>query len=279
MVGGKGAATQEMSRKTISYATPALEKGLDVIELLAHQREGLTKSQIARELHRTVSEIFRMLETLKRRGYLSQVAEDRYALTLKLFKLVQEHPPTERLIADALPILHCLARETLQSCHLGVLEQGQVVILAQVNAPTNVGFYVKLGSTVDLMEAASGYVLLAYQTEVRREQMLADWSRETGEIVPHDLEEHLARIRRQGFERRESYLVQGVVNFSFPILDDRGAAIAALTVPFIQHAIAPVEGDEVIGALQRAAQQLTGAIGGKFTVLPEGPAARGAVPS
>jgi len=279
MVGGKGAATQEMSRKTISYATPALEKGLDVIELLAHQREGLTKSQIARELHRTVSEIFRMLETLKRRGYISQVAEDRYALTLKLFKLVQEHPPTERLIADALPILHCLARETLQSCHLGVLEQGQVVILAQVNAPTNVGFYVKLGSTVDLMEAASGYVLLAYQTEVRREQMLADWSRETGEIVPHDLEEHLARIRRQGFERRESYLVQGVVNFSFPILDDRGAAIAALTVPFIQHAIAPVEGDEVIGALQRAAQQLTGAIGGKFTVLPEGPAARGAVPS
>ncbi|HTF67711.1 MAG TPA: helix-turn-helix domain-containing protein [Edaphobacter sp.] len=44
-----------------TYATPALEKGLDVIELLAHQPGGLTKSEISRELKRTVSEIFRML--------------------------------------------------------------------------------------------------------------------------------------------------------------------------------------------------------------------------
>src|SRR3984957_12141963 len=119
------------------YQAPALEKGLDVIELLARQPEGLTKSQIARELNRTVSEIFRMLLCLEHRGYIAQVAEDRYSLTLKLFKLVQEHPPTERLIADALPIMQRLAHETIQSCHLGVIESDHVVILAQVNSPSN----------------------------------------------------------------------------------------------------------------------------------------------
>jgi len=134
------------------YATPALDKGLDIIELLAQKSEGLTKSQLARELKRTVSEIFRMLLCLERRGYIAQVEEERYSLTLKLFKLVQEHPPTERLIVDALPVMHRLAHDTLQSCHLGVLEGGRVVILAQVNAPTDLGFFVKLGSTVDLMD-------------------------------------------------------------------------------------------------------------------------------
>ena len=115
-----------------------------MIELLARQPAGLTKSQIARELKRTVSEIFRMLLCLEGRGYIAQVTEERYSLTLKLFKLVQEHPPTERLIADALPVMHRLANETLQSCHLGVLDSDRVVILAQVNAPANLGFYVAL---------------------------------------------------------------------------------------------------------------------------------------
>src|SRR5580698_894177 len=77
--------------KTVKYATPALDKGLDILEYLAHDPTGATKSELARELNRTVSEIFRMLLCLERRGYIAQLAEDRYSLTLKLFKLVQEH--------------------------------------------------------------------------------------------------------------------------------------------------------------------------------------------
>ena len=71
--------------KAVKYATPALDKGLDIIEFLAHDSTGATMSQLARELNRTVSEIFRMLLTLERRGYIAQVAKDRYSLTLKLF--------------------------------------------------------------------------------------------------------------------------------------------------------------------------------------------------
>src|SRR5580698_9090057 len=120
------ATTAGKPKKVMNYATPALEKGLDVIELLAHQPEGLTKSEVARKLDRTVSEIFRMLLCLERRGYIAQVDQDRYALTLKLFKLVQEHPPTERLIPDAFPVMNRFAHETLQSCHIGVLESARV---------------------------------------------------------------------------------------------------------------------------------------------------------
>lgn len=249
--------------KTSTYATPALEKGLDVIELLARQPAGLTKSQMARELNRTVSEIFRMLLCLEDRGYIAQLPDESYSLTLKLFKLVQEHPPTERLIADALPVMHRLAHDTLQSCHMGVLEESRVVIVAQVNPPANIGFYVKLGSTVDLMESASGYVILAHQAAQRRELTLAEWSRETRKKPPRDLEVHLTRIRKTGFERRASYLVKGVVNISFPIYDDRGSAVGALTVPYIQYCESTTTAAEVIKLLRRASAEITAALGGK----------------
>jgi hypothetical protein len=167
-----------------SYATPALEKGLDVIELLARQPRGLTRNEISRELNRTVSEIFRMLLCLEQRGYIAQVDGDRYALTPKLFNLVQLHPPTEQLITEALPVMHQVAYNTRQSCHMGVIEGAEVIILAQVNAPISIGFCVRLGSSVELLEATTGHVILAHQDEERRARTLAEWRRLTGSEVP-----------------------------------------------------------------------------------------------
>jgi DNA-binding IclR family transcriptional regulator len=253
----------EKAKKVINYATPALDKGLDILELLAHQPGGLTKSQLARELNRTVSEIFRMLLCLERRGYIAQVEDEQYSLTLKLFKLVQEHPPTERLIIDALPVMNRLAHETLQSCHLGVLESSRVVIVAQTNAPTDIGFYVKLGSQVDIMEAASGYVILAHLDPARRKRTIEEWTQETGQKPPRDLDLHLERIRKAGYEKRASYLVKGIVNISFPIFDDRSSAVGALTIPFIQHSEINTQAPEVTDALRRAAHEISSAIGGK----------------
>ena len=262
----KGSRTEKSAEKRL-YATPALEKGLDVIELLAHQPQGLTKSEVARELNRTVSEIFRMLLCLERRGYISQVENERYSLTLKLFKLVQEHPPTERLIAEALPVMHRLAHQTLQSCHLAIVQGGEVVIIAQVNSLASTNFSLKLGSTVPLMDASSGYVILAHQDAAHRERTLAEWrAAQTHGTAPADLDVHLARIQKAGFERRESYQVRGVVNISFPVFDDRGSAMGALTVPFIQRNDGSATAAEVIARQRDAASEITTAIGGR---LPE----------
>lgn len=155
-------------------------------------------------------------------------------LSLRLFQLVQEHPPTERLLSEAMPRMHALVEVLGQSCHLGVLEGGRVVILAQTNAPGSVGFYVKAGSSVDLMQAASGQAILAYLPAEARRRVIADWEKETGDKVPANFTTDLERIRHRGYERRSSYQVGGIVNISAPIMGRPNVAIAALTVPYIQ---------------------------------------------
>lgn len=251
----------ERAGEKLSYATPALEKGLDILELLASQRNGLTKSEIARALQRTVSEIFRMLICLQQRGYISEIERDRYVLSLRLFQLVQEHPPTERLLGEALPRMHHLAEQLQQSCHLGVLESGRVVILAQTNAPVSVGLYVKAGSTVDLMEAATGQVILAHLPKEQRVKVLGEWQREVGKDVPGDLNAHLERIRRRGYEKRSSYQVKGVTNISVPILGERQRVVAALTIPFIErlHTAIPMKDAEAM--LLEVCRDISSAIG------------------
>src|SRR5437762_9647214 len=59
------ATTAESSPKTSRYRAPALEKGLDVIELLAAEKSPLNLSAISQRLGRSSGELFRMLQVLE----------------------------------------------------------------------------------------------------------------------------------------------------------------------------------------------------------------------
>ena len=80
------------------YSAPALEKGLDILELLAKEGQGLSSSEIAKGLGRTVSEVFRMTAVLEQRGYIClRNDSDAYQLTLKMLSLSHKLPALARL--------------------------------------------------------------------------------------------------------------------------------------------------------------------------------------
>ncbi len=220
------------------YRAPALDKGLDILELLAQQPQGLTRAEIVKEMDRSASEIYRMLERLVARQYVMRsFAGDRYALSLKLFALANMHPPTNRLINQALPVMDEFARRAEQSCHLGVYDRGNVLIAAQINSPRGWSFSLHRGARVGLLDTASGHVLLAYSDPASAERMQAEHTAVDGEvpISSDQLATTLTGIRQRGYLERDSQQSFGVVDISFPILGPDNAALAALTCPYIRR--------------------------------------------
>src|ERR1700704_969850 len=105
-----------------------------------------------------------MLVCLEQRGYISESRDgERFHLTLRLFELGQRYPPTKRLITESLPFMKQVTSELNESCPLGVLDGDRVVIVAQVDSPLSLGFYVKAGGIGDLMRLTTGHVILAHQ--------------------------------------------------------------------------------------------------------------------
>jgi DNA-binding IclR family transcriptional regulator len=220
------------------YRAPALDKGLDILELLAAQPHGLTRAEIVKEMARSPSEIYRMLERLVARQYVMRnPLGDRYALSLKLFALANMHPPLSRLINQALPIMDDFARKAEQSCHMGVYDRGNVLIGAQINSPRGWSFSVQRGARVGLLDTASGHLLLAYAEEGSYQRMLAEHTPVNGEvpISARELASILATIRARGYLERESAQSFGVVDISFPILGPDKTALATLTCPYIKR--------------------------------------------
>src|SRR6202167_1994122 len=254
---------QVLSRR-IRYAAPALEKGLDILELLATVSDSLTHSEIAGLLGRTVTEVFRMLVCLEERGYISRTGPDeRYQLTLKLFEIAHLHHPLQRFLSRARPLLQRVASEAGQSCHLAMLNHAEIVVVAQFDAPGKMGFSVRLGANIDLLNTASGHVILAFQSNEVRARALGAWSLRSRTHIPAGLYRHLNQIRRRGYEELASYQVHGVVNISYPVLNQHGEAIAAMTVPFLARIGDSVGPPQVKDALSQASRTLSSAIGEK----------------
>jgi DNA-binding IclR family transcriptional regulator len=219
------------------YRAPALDKGLDILELLCTQADAMTRAEIVRALNRNPSEIYRMLERLVARRYVRRSPEgDRFSPTLKLFMLSHRYPPLQRFIAQARPLLDAFAKSARQSCHLGLYERGNITVVAEALSPGKLTVSVRPGSVVSLVDTGSGHVLLAHQSAARRAEMLAEHEPLEGEtsISPAEQEKVLARTRERGYWQAPSRHVQGIVDISVPVLDHEGVAFGAVTCPFVR---------------------------------------------
>lgn len=242
--------TTDESEGTERYRAPALDKGLDILELLASVEGGLTQADIAKRLGRSPNEFYRMLDRLVRRGYVSRTDGDRYSLSLKLFGLAQMHAPIRRIASYATPLMRELAENSLQANQLVVFDRGAAVVIAQQEAPGYWGISIRVGSHISLFDTGSGHILLAFRTPEERAMMIAENARDrAAPALKQDLDERLDQIRERGYEMMPSVQTAGVVNLSAPILGPDGKAFAALTIPYITIINQPSAPD-ISGTLQ-----------------------------
>ena len=218
--------------KTV-YSAPALEKGFDIIELLAAAPDGLTSTEIAQRLKRSLSEIFRILVVMERRGWLHKNSEtDRYSVSYHVLEHAFRATPVQGLGVLAAPVMYGLALATEQSCHMALVSHANVIIVLQQDSPGHSGFSVRLGDKCNIANSCSSHVLLAFSDSATQEKLLA-----TAQPMPaaalKKLRDRLRLVARRGYETKPSSRHVGVHDISYPIFGSDGRIRAALTIPFL----------------------------------------------
>lgn len=212
------------------YSVPAIEKAFAVVELLASTRDGCTLQDISDKLGRSKGELYRVLAALQANDLIRRdPATERHVLTSRILEIAHRHPPTDRLLRTAQLVMSTLALTIDQSCHLAVLQNKNVLIVANAQSLLPMQYSVKVGSQFSALEASSGVVILSYASAPMREIML----RELGAPVRNSYERRFASVLATGRERFASAVVPGVTNLSAPIFAQDRGAVAALTVPFL----------------------------------------------
>ena len=236
-----------MTKSKKNYSAPALEKGLDIIELLSKSSVGFSQAEIAKELKRSVNEIYRMLNILVARNYIElDLDNDRYKLTFKLLQLSSQHQPIKNLMQKSLPMMREVAQLCNHSVHLSIYYAGKLLVIGQVDSPSSFNYSVTTGSTFDLLETSSGRVILAFQTveerrrRFERRKLFIKLQKKKNNLPSSDLEKKFSskiihEIKKNKCEVVKSLQVNGVTNISVPVFDHTNQAIAAVTIPFLQR--------------------------------------------
>jgi DNA-binding IclR family transcriptional regulator len=239
-----------------SYSAPALEKGLDILELLAAAGEPMSTRRISEALGRSKSEIFRVVHVLMRRGYLiRESGNDALYLSRRLFDLGIRTPRGRQLVSVVLPHMERFSQTTGHVAHLVVLSRGETVVVAKTAGDLDAAVSVRLGYGRPALEANSGLTILAFQPEDRLNQLL----KESGSSVVrmealNDLNQKLTQIRTQKYYISESKDLIGVTDIICPILDANETAVACVTVPCLQRHGAAIDDVQISNELMVCCQ-------------------------
>ncbi len=214
-----------------SYRAPALEKGLDVLELMAGLSQPMALTAIAERLGRTKQELFRVVASLCERGYLIRGSSQRYRMSTKLFELGAKHASTQALIARATPHMETLTQQLHESCHLSIVVQNRMLVVARAESDADVAIAVRVGASSVLHRRNSGLAALAFFQDEQRQSY---W-RQSGESKNNirQLELQLAAIRKQGYDLADSPFAVGVKDCATPILGAGGRLLAVLCVSYM----------------------------------------------
>ncbi|MBX9457609.1 MAG: helix-turn-helix domain-containing protein [Rhizobium sp.] len=246
-----------------AYGAPALEKGLDVLELLAGMSRGVTQSEIAQLLGRSLQEVYRVVMVLERRGYIQRRPDDDgLFLSNRLHDLSNRYPPLRRMLDIALPIMTSASVDAYQAMHVAVLDHLDIRVVAQVDSPAPLGFRLRVGTQNPAIATASGRLLIAYQRPAIKDWALGEIARTTPPEAARAIVQRIEAIHHHGYEMIAGEGLQGITDVSFPILDVEGHAMAVLTMPYLSSARESVSFESACHAAFAAARAISQAFDG-----------------
>lgn len=211
----------------------ALDKALRLLEELA-PAPGKHEYGVAELASRTgipVATAHRLLQVLKKHGFVGQGRDRRYRLGLKLMELGMAVWSNLDVRLVARPHMERLARELEESIYLTLRDGGEGVHVEKAESPLNLRITEPIGLRLPMYRGASRLAILAFLDQATVEDILAH-GRQRGDLTEgaaHEVRARLAEIRRAGYAVTTGEVTQGTCGVAVPIMGYRGEPVASLS--------------------------------------------------
>src|SRR5919112_416370 len=218
-----------------SAPTPAknLIKGLQILTMIAERDEGLTLSEVSRLSGVPKPTAHRLINVLLECGMIRSGAKDRYLVGPQCLILGNRFLNGLDLRQEAQDLLRELARDTMETCHLGIKEGTRIVYIEKVESPHAVRMYSRVGATNPVHSTALGRAILAYCGEDTVEAVIDSGleCRTPNTITdPNRFRANLAEIKERGFAVDDVENEEGIRCVAAPVFDHSGDVVAGISV-------------------------------------------------
>jgi DNA-binding IclR family transcriptional regulator len=220
---------------TVTYRVQVLDRAAAILQALADAPTDLAPAEIAERLRLHKSTIHRLLMVLEQHGFIRKQADSgKCALGLKLFELGSRAAKGLSLRTHAQPFLARLVGETGETAHIGVLDEGDIVSVANVEGPRTLRMPSTVGRRTPAHCSALGKAVLAFLPQSTVDELIArrPLSPLTSKtlITRSALVADLRRIRVRGYAIDDEEIEKGLRCVGAPVRDYTGLVVGAVSI-------------------------------------------------
>lgn len=258
------------------YPVSAIIKANEVLEYLAAKGEA-TFTEIYTELQRPKSSTYKIISTLETLGYIRSVGSgSAYSLGTKLLEFGAKAGTQFDLVTEARPLVKRLSMDTQRTCHVGILDDSEVVYVVKENTHCLIRIDTWVGKRIGVYCTALGKALLAWKNEWEVSAILKEVVFE--KIAPNTITDKesflkvLPEVKERGWALDDEESVKMVRCVAAPIFNQKGEVCAALSVSTITELDNYEEMLSITNKVVKCARELSEKMGARkdlnnFTLL------------
>lgn len=245
-----------------------MDRALQLLEAVAAHGDGARLSDLARQVGLAPSTAHRLLLTLESRGFARFDAQhSHWHVGRRAFAVGMAFSHWQHLISEAMPFLRHLRDATRETANLGVLEEGEVLTLAQAESREVIRAIAPPGGRAPVLNSGMGKAILATWPDAaitalaRRHPPRPMTTRSLRTLT--QIRAEIDRTRQQGHAVDDEEFASGMRCVAAVIWSPSGEAVAAISVSALAARMPPAA-VEAAGALVREqAARLSAALGGQ----------------
>jgi DNA-binding IclR family transcriptional regulator len=258
-----------VTSKTPSSGSPAqvrvLHKTLDILEALRRESTGVNLALVSRWVGMPQPTVYRILNTLKIRGYVDRRSDGTYRVSSKLFSRRHQKSPDEILLELAKPVMVNLSSRCGETVNLATLDGSEMVIIGTVEGQQSLRLISKVGNRRYIHSTALGKAFASrmQESEVRELVQGHGLPRLTPATIttPTAFLSELKRIRRSGFAIDDEENEPGVCCIASAIEGPSGKPIASLSISGPAFRLSPPRLRTFRAALRESCDSISATIG------------------
>ncbi|MBL6946589.1 MAG: IclR family transcriptional regulator [Rhodospirillales bacterium] len=186
------------------YTINSILRAKNILQLLAQEVAGLRIGELAKRLDLDRTTVFRIIVTLEQCGFVERVGDGKaYKLGVGIFEIGSAYIRSTDIHSIARPIMIELSHRVREGVHWAILSGEKAVCIDKIESPRGLGTTSKIGRAVPLNSGSVGKVLLAFQPDDGRENLLEkiDLPRHTERTITStdSMRGEIERIRRKGY--------------------------------------------------------------------------------
>ncbi len=252
-----------------SGAVQSVDRAMLLLEALGEDEEGYRLTDLAIRTGLSPSTAHRLLTTLEKRRFVAfDQSDNMWHVGRQAFAIGSAFIRRRNFVAPSLPYLRRLRDLTHETANLGIVDDGEVIVLTQVESREIMRAITRVGGRAPMVTSGIGKAILATYADadvvaiIQRHGM----RRLTPKSVVRagELRDALEIVRRDGYAVDDQEFLMGLRCVAAVVYNDQAEALAAISVSGLASRV-PQERVPELGRLVReTARELTLALGGRL---------------